>query len=427
MQDAQRLASTAVSQVLNGRSLDGVLAALWREHSMLSAQQRALVQELSFGALRFHGYLDAVLGLLVEKPLRDEKLASLIRIALYQLDFTRAGAHAVVDQAVLACARLGHPAAKGLVNAVLRNYLRRAAELRTRARRSESARYSYPKWWIDKLRQQYPRHYAGILEAGNRHPPMTLRVNRKRSTVMAYLTLLREQNIVAEALGEHALMLEQPRPVAELPGFAEGAVSVQDAAAQRAASLLDLADGQRVLDACAAPGGKAAHVLEIADVALTAVDRDAVRLDRVRANLERLGLNANVVYGDALEPHAWWDGRPFERILADVPCSASGVVRRHPDIKWLRRPGDIGRFAETQARMLAALWRLLVSGGKLLYATCSVFHEENHIQVERFLDRHRDARRLPLPGDDTPIQEHAGQILPDDRHDGFFYALLQKN
>jgi len=168
-------------------------------------------------------------------------------------------------------------------------------------------------------------------------------------------------------------------------------------------------------------------VLEIADVALTAVDRDAVRLDRVRANLERLGLNANVVYGDALEPHAWWDGRPFERILADVPCSASGVVRRHPDIKWLRRPGDIGRFAETQARMLAALWRLLVSGGKLLYATCSVFHEENHIQVERFLDRHRDARRLPLPGDDTPIQEHAGQILPDDRHDGFFYALLQKN
>ena len=322
MQDAQRLASTAVSQVLNGRSLDGVLAALWREHSMLSAQQRALVQELSFGALRFHGYLDAVLGLLVEKPLRDEKLASLIRIALYQLDFTRAGAHAVVDQAVLACARLGHPAAKGLVNAVLRNYLRRAAELRTRARRSESARYSYPKWWIDKLRQQYPRHYAGILEAGNRHPPMTLRVNRKRSTVMAYLTLLREQNIVAEALGEHALMLEQPRPVAELPGFAEGAVSVQDAAAQRAASLLDLADGQRVLDACAAPGGKAAHVLEIADVALTAVDRDAVRLDRVRANLERLGLNANVVYGDALEPHAWWDGRPFGRILADVPCSA---------------------------------------------------------------------------------------------------------
>lgn len=427
MQDAQRLASTAVSQVLGGRSLDGVLAALWREQSLLSAQQRALVQELSFGALRFHGYLDAVLGLLVEKPLRDEKLACLIRIALYQLDFTRAGAHAVVDQAVLACVRLGHPAAKGLVNAVLRNYLRRAAELRGRARRGEVARYSYPQWWIDKLRQQYPQHYVGILGAGNRHPPMILRVNRRRGTVTAYLTLLRERNIAAEALGQHAILLERPRPVAELPGFAEGVVSVQDAAAQRAAPLLDLADGQRVLDACAAPGGKAAHVLETANVVLTAVDSDAVRLARVRANLDRLGLNANVVCGDALEPQGWWDGRPFERILADVPCSASGVVRRHPDIKWLRRPGDIGRFAETQARMLAALWRLLVSGGKLLYATCSVFHEENHIQVERFLDRHRDARRLPLSGDDTTIQEHAGQILPDDRHDGFFYALLQKN
>lgn len=426
MQDAQRLASTAVSRVLSGRNLDSVLATLWREQSTLSAQQRALVQELSFGALRFHGYLDAVLGLLIEKPLRDEKLASLIRIALYQLDFTRAGAHAVVDQAVLACVRLGHPAAKGLVNAVLRGYLRRAAELRARARRSEVARYSYPRWWIDKLRQQYPQRYAAILEAGNRHPPMTLRVNRRRGTVMAYLALLRERNISAEALGEHAIMLERPRPVGELPGFAEGVVSVQDAAAQRAAPLLRLADGQRVLDACAAPGGKAAHILELADVALTAVDRDAVRLERVRANLDRLGLNANVVHGDALEPQRWWDGRAFERILADVPCSASGVVRRHPDIKWLRRPGDIGGFAETQARMLTALWRLLGSGGKLLYATCSVFHEENHIQVERFLDRHRDARRLPLPGDDT-TQEHAGQILPDDRHDGFFYALLQKN
>ncbi|MGQ0751009.1 MAG: 16S rRNA (cytosine(967)-C(5))-methyltransferase RsmB [Betaproteobacteria bacterium] len=427
MHDAQRLASTAVSQVLAGRSLDSGLGALWREHPSLPAQQRALIQDLCYGALRFHGYLDTLLGALVEKPLRDDKLASLIRIALYQLEYTRAGAHAVVDQAVLACVRLGHPAAKGLVNAVLRNYLRRAVELRARVRRSEAARYSYPKWWIDKLRQQYPRHYAGMLEAGNRHPPMTLRVNRRRCMVSEYLATLRERDIPAAPLDGNALVLERPRPVTELPGFAEGLVSVQDAAAQRAAPLLELTAGQRVLDACAAPGGKTAHILETADVALTALDRDAVRLERVRANLQRLGLNANVLYGDALEPEAWWDGRPFERILADVPCSASGVVRRHPDIKWLRRPGDIGGFAEMQARMLAALWRLLVSGGKLLYATCSVFQEENHIQVERFLDRHRDARRLPLPGDDTTRQEHAGQILPDDRHDGFFYALLQKN
>lgn len=427
MQDAQRLASAVVSEVLAGRSLDSGLAALWREQPSLPAPQRALIQELCFGALRFHGYLDALLGVLLEKPLRDARLACLIRTALYQLEFTRAGAHVVVDQAVLACARLGHPAAKGLVNAVLRNYLRRAAELRARARHSEVARYSYPKWWIGKLRQQYPRQFASILEAGNRHPPMTLRVNRRRCTVSEYLAALRERDIAAAALEENAIVLERPCPVAQLPGFAEGIVSVQDASAQRAAVLLDLRAGQRVLDACAAPGGKTAHMLETADVALTALDVDPARLDRVRGYLARLGMNAHLLRGDALDPDAWWDRRPFERILADVPCSASGVVRRHPDIKWLRRPGDIGRFAETQARMLEALWRLLVSGGKLLYATCSVFHEENHIQVERFLDRHRDARRLPLPGDDTSRQEHAGQILPDDRHDGFFYALLQKD
>lgn len=427
MEEAQRLACAVVLRVLAGRSLDDALAALWREQTAAPLQQRALVQDLSFGALRFHGYLDALVGVLVDKPVRDEKVACLIRIALYQLEFTRAAAHAVVDHAVLACGRLGYTAAKGLVNAVLRNFLRRSAEARTRARRTEVARFSYLRWWIDKLRRQYPQQYAAILEAGNRHPPMTLRVNRRRCTRAEYLSQLGTLGIAAETLGEYAVVLERPRPVMELPGFTDGIVTVQDAAAQRAAPLLDLCPGQHVLDACAAPGGKTGHMLEIADVQLTAVDHDAARLERVRANLDRLRLSAQLVCGDALEPNTWWDGRPFDRILADVPCSASGVVRRHPDIKWLRRPDDIVRFAELQARMLEALWRLLVSGGKLLYATCSVFHEENHLQVERFLDRHRDARRLPLPGDDTNRQEHAGQILPDDRHDGFFYALLQKN
>jgi 16S rRNA (cytosine967-C5)-methyltransferase len=427
MEEAQRLASTVVSQVLAGRSLDSALAELWREHPSLSAQQRGQVQDLCFGALRFHGYLEALLDALVDKPVREEKLACLMRVALYQLEFTRAAAHAVVDQAVLACARLGRGSAKGLINAVLRSFLRRSAELRARARRNDVGRFSYPRWWIDKLRQQYPRQHARILDAGNQRPPMTLRVNRMRCTQSAYLAQLQAREILAEPLGEYAVLLARPRPVAELPGFAEGIVSVQDAAAQRAAPLLDLATGQRVLDACAAPGGKTAHMLEMADVELTAVDEDATRLERLRANLRRVGLSAKVVQGDALEPGTWWDGDPFERILADVPCSASGVVRRHPDIKWLRRPSDIARFADVQERMLAALWRLLGSGGKLLYATCSVFHEENHIQVERFLDRHRDARRLPLPGEDANRQEHAGQILPDERHDGFFYALLQKN
>jgi len=222
------------------------------------------------------------------------------------------------------------------------------------------------------------------------------------------------------------VLLGKPLPAERIPGLAEGLVSVQDAAAQLAAPLLDLSDGMRALDACAAPGGKTGHLLEIAAAEVTALDADAGRLERVRANLARLGLGARVVCGDACEPAQWWDGAPYQRILADVPCSASGIARRHPDVKWLRRPTDIAQFARQQSRMLDTLWQLLASGGKLLYATCSVFEEENHGQVARFLERHRDATRLSLPAVDNHSQLPAGQLLPDERHDGFFYALLQK-
>jgi 16S rRNA (cytosine967-C5)-methyltransferase len=389
MEEAQRLASLVVRRVLGGRSLDAVLPAL-REDERLSSRQRAQIQDLSFGTLRHLGFLDALLAALVDRPLREETLACLLRIALYQLAFTHAAPHTVVDQAVRAAVRLRQAAAKGLVNAVLRNFLRTQGALTAKARHTEEGRYSYPGWWIERVRLQHPAQYGAILEAGNLHPPMTLRVNRRRSDRNAYLARL-------------------------------------DAAAQRAAQMLDLAPGQTVLDACAAPGGKTAHMLEIADVRLTALDNDAARLERVRGNLERLGLAAHVVCGDASAPQQWWDGRRYERILADVPCSASGVVKRHPDIKWLRRPADIDRFAATQATILAALWQLLETGGKLLYATCSVFHEENALQLERFLESHRDARSLTLPGDDTNRQQPAGQILPDESHDGFFYALVQKN
>jgi len=427
MQEVQRLASAVIGQVLGGRSLDSELAMLWRGHPGLSAQQRATTQDLCFGTLRFLGRLDALLDALVDKPLRDDKLRGLLRVALYQLEYTKAAPHAIVDHAVRACERLGLGAAKGLANAVLRAFLRRRAALVAQARHSDVGRFSYPQWWIDKLRVEYPADHAAILDAGNRHPPLTLRVNRRRTTMEAYLAQLAANGTVARAIGEAAVLLERPRPVAGISGFADGLVSVQDAAAQRAAPLLDLGPGLRVLDACAAPGGKAAHMLELADVDLTALDSDAARLERVRANFARLGLAARVVCGDACDPGNWWDGRPFDRILADVPCSASGVVRRHPDIKWLRRPADIAQFALVQRRMLDALWQLLASGGKLLYATCSVFHEENHLQVAEFLKRQRDAQRLTLPGADTNQQQPMGQMLPDERHDGFFYALLQKN
>lgn len=426
MLEVQRLATSVIGRVLSGRSLDPELAALWRRHSVLPIQQRAAIQDICFGTLRFLGRLDALLQSLLDKPLQDEKLRCLLRITLYQLEYTRAAPHAIVDHAVRTCEQMQMTAAKGLVNAVLRNFLRRRTQISAAVQSTDTARFSHPQWWVDKLRSQYPANFAAILEANNLRPPMTLRVNIRRISVEAYLAQLENAGIAAQELCRGAVILNQPRPVDRIPGFAEGLVSIQDAAAQRAAHLLQVRDGMRVLDACAAPGGKAAHILELADVELTAVDSSASRLERVRENLSRLTLRARVVCGEAENPEDWWDSEPFERILADVPCSASGVVRRHPDIKWLRRESDIRQFADRQHRMLDKLWRLLASDGKLLYATCSVFHEENQLQIEKFLERHRDAQCLITPGADTHKQLTSGQLLPDERHDGFFYALLAK-
>ncbi len=424
MRDAQILAAGVIERVLAGRTLDQELAYSNREQA--NGHQRALVQDLCYGVLRHLGALDAMLAPLLNKPLRDERLRHLLRVALYQLEHTRAAPHAVVDHAVAACVALHAAPAKGLINAVLRGFLRRRAELVAASSHDDIGRYSFPQWWVDKARGQYPEDFAGMLKAGNRHAPLTLRVNPRRVTREAYLAQLAEAGIAADTLETQAVVLERPVPVEKLPGFAQGLVSVQDASAQRAALLLDVHDGMRVLDACAAPGGKTAHLLEIADIKLIALDNDSERLKRVRANLDRLGLNAETVCGDARDPAAWWDGVVFDRILADVPCSASGVTRRHPDIKWLRRPTDIVQFVQTQEAVIDALWQLLAAGGKFLYVTCSVFREENHMQVARFLERHADAQRLPLPPSEF-VPEHAGQILPDARHDGFYYALLQKS
>ncbi len=426
MIEVQRLAAAVLGGVLAGRSLDAELAAAWRAHASIDERRRAAVQDLAYGALRFLARLEAVLDELLEKPLKDARLRPLLLVALYQLEHGRAAPHAVVDHAVGTCHALGLTSAKGLVNAVLRNYLRRRAALGARAERNETARYCHPQWWIDRLRAQYPGEYAAILESGNTRPPLALRVNRRRARVADYLELLARHGMRGEAYGPAAVLLQKALPAARVPGLAEGLVSVQDAAAQLAAPLLDLADGMRVLDACAAPGGKSGHVLELADVDLTALDSDAARLERARANLARLGFAARILCGDACEPASWWDGVPFDRILLDAPCSASGIARRRPDIKWLRRDSDIAQYAQLQTRMLDALWQALASGGKLLYATCSVFQEENREQVARFLERHRDARRLALPAVGNDIHAESGQLLPDGRHDGFYYALLQK-
>jgi 16S rRNA (cytosine967-C5)-methyltransferase len=425
--EVQRLAAQAVVSVLEGRSLDAALAAVWQRDSRLDAGSRPAIQDLVYGTLRFLARFEAVLDLLLERPIEDARLRALLLVALYQLERTRAAPHAVVDHAVRTAAALGLASAKGLVNAVLRNFLRRRAQLTSRAQRAETARFCHAQWWIDKLRSQYPARYAAVLEADNEHPPLTLRVNARRTSPAAYLELLAQLGIAAEACGDAGVLLAKPLPAARIPGLAEGLVSVQDAAAQLAAPLLDARDGMRVLDACAAPGGKATHVLELAAVDLTALDNDGARLERVRSNLERLGLEARVARGDAGEPREWWDGKLYDRVLADVPCTASGIVRRHPDIKWLRRASDVAQFARAQSRMLDALWQTLASGGKLLYATCSVFQEENSEPIADFLERHRDATRLGLPALDDNNELPAGQLLPDGRHDGFFYALLQKS
>lgn len=424
MIEAQCLAARMVGKVLAGAALTDVLQELWRARSDLSGQQRGAIQDLSYGVLRFYGLLDGLLALLLNKPIRNGSVRHLLLVGLYQLEYSRAPAHAIVDHAVSSVRALnGNTGAQGLVNAVLRNFERRRAHFLTRAAGTEMGQYSHPQWWMDRLRADYPQRYRTILEIGNQRPPMTLRVNRRRIGVAEYAACLEQEGMQAQHLWDDALMLARPVAVDRLPGFSRGWVSVQDAGAQLAAHLLDARDGMRVLDACAAPGGKSAHLLELANLELTALDSDCDRIARIVQNLARLGLDARrVVHGDAANPAQWWDGRHFDRILADVPCSASGVVRRHPDIKWLRRPGDLPRFGTRQGMILEALWPLLARGGKLLYATCSVFPEENLVQIERFMQGHPDARLLPL----SRIGAMDGQLLPDSRHDGFFYALLRK-
>ena len=425
MLDILRVSVAVLGEVFAGHTLDSKLAAAWRRHPQLTSHERAVIQDACYGALRYLGRIDAMLEALLQKPITDERLRQLLRVAVYELEYTRVAPHAVVDHAVQCCVALGMPAAKGLTNAVLRN-LQRQKDRIAAAAATDVGRYSHPQWWIDRIRSEYPARWRDILETDNEHPPLTLRVNRRHIIRDEYLAALAAQNIAAHAVGDDGVVLETPCPVDRIPGFATGDVSVQDASAQLAALMLDTPPGSRVLDACSAPGGKAAHILEHADVDLLAVDVEETRLERVRSTFTRLGVAAPVTCGDAADPEAWWDGKPYDRILADVPCSSSGVVRRHPDIKWLRRPDDIARYAERQAAILDALWQLLGRDGKLLYATCSVFQEENSLQVARFLERHPDARRIDPPGADNLLQEPAGQILPDADHDGFFYALLQK-
>ena len=426
MHISQQIAAEAIGQVFAGRNLGVVLESLFARYSNITPQQRAVAQDLSYGTLRFYGAIEALLDQLLQKPLEDAKLQCLLLVAIYQLQYDKAASHTVVDQAVKAASQSKKTWAKGLVNGVLRNFLRQQPELVANLKDNEFATYSYPAWWVTKLKYQYPDNWQSMLEAGNQHPPMTLRVNQRQISVADFVSKLEAEGIVSQALGANAVTLDKPIPVDRIPGFSAGEASVQDYAAQVAGYALDLKDGQRVLDACCAPGGKTGQILELADVDLVAVDNDVTRIALTQSNIERLKLKATLLVGDAANSVDWWDGKPFDRILADVPCTAAGIVRRHVDIKWLRREADIASFTKQQAQILPSLWQVLAKGGKLLYVTCSVFQEENQRQIDSFLKLHADAEQLPLDQPLAGLILNNGQLIPSAQHDGLFYALLQK-
>ena len=417
----QQLAASVVREVLSGRNLNQTLKEAIEKNPSLQPQERGALQDLSYGTLRYYGQLMAIQKELLNKPLQDNKLKHLLLVSLYQLQYTKAAKYAIVDNAVKAAKNI-NIATGGLVNAVLRNFLRKQKQLIQIAAQTEEGKYSYQQWWIDEIKQQYQQQAESILDFGNEHPRMSLRINQRKTTLEKYLAELAIEELTTEKSADNVIWLKNPVLVDQLPGFRDGDVSVQDAGAQYAADLLDANKGMKVLDACAAPGGKAAHLLESENIELTAVDKDEYRLERVKENLLRLGLKAKLLCGDATKPRTWWDGTKFDRILADVPCSASGVVRRHPDIKWLRRKSDIEGFAKQQENILESLWPLLSGNGKLLYATCSIFERENQHVIKTFLFQHKDAKRLPI----TLADINDGQLLPNEWHDGFFYALLQK-
>ncbi|MFU8894900.1 MAG: 16S rRNA (cytosine(967)-C(5))-methyltransferase RsmB [Gammaproteobacteria bacterium] len=411
-----------------GRSLDDALA---QGFSGLADADRGLVARLAYGTLRAYPRLDRWVDLLLARPLpvRDIEVHDLLAVGIYQLEATRVPDHAAVAATVEAVRQLGRHQYAGLVNACLRRWLRERDALKLRVARLPEVIHAHPRWWLDALASDWPKDWEAIVAAANEQAPMWVRVNRLRGTRDAWLERLAATGRSATSWdpAPAALRLAEPVEVNALPGFADGEVSVQDAAAQLAAGLLAPQPGMRVLDACAAPGGKTGHLLEYCpDIELTALDVAPARLARIRENLDRLGLSAEVLAGDARDPAGWWDGKPYDRILLDAPCTGSGVVRRHPDIKLLRRSEDAAAMAVRQQALLASLWGLLAPGGRLLYATCSVFRTENAALVGDFLAREPGARAVDLGEPGWGRRAGPGrQILPGEAEaDGFYYACL---
>ncbi|MDF0751430.1 16S rRNA (cytosine(967)-C(5))-methyltransferase RsmB [Marinobacter sp. 71-i] len=425
-QPLRAIAARVLQSIENGQSLSQCLPPALND---VADNERPQLQALCYGTCRWFHRLDAELQARLKKPLRkpDRMVHHLMLVALFQLRFSQQATYAVLNETVEACRTLDKPHLTGLVNGVLRAAEREGEP----ALPDDSARYSHPHWMLEKLRHNWPDDWQAILDANNAQAPMTLRVNALRFSRDDYLQHLADAGIEASAtrFAPHGIQLASPAPVDRLPWFADGAVSVQDEAAQLSTTLMDLAPGQRVLDACAAPGGKTCAILEscggLSEV--VALDESADRLPRVQENLERLDLVATLKQADAADIEQWWDQQPFDRILLDVPCSATGVIRRHPDIKLLRRESDIVPLASIQLGLLEAMWQVLAPGGRLVYATCSVFPQENHRIIRRFLKQQSDAALIQPNVPWGRDMETGRQMLPaPESHDGFFYAVLEK-
>lgn len=419
---------------MQGRSLAMAKSAA----DVLEGRERALAMELANGVLRWYWKLDYLLNQFLEKPLRNKEqdLKLLLLMALYELVELNTPDYAVVNEAVSASKALGKQWARAMINAVLRAFIRDQQACLEKMQSNQEAYYSHPYWLIALLKKDWPEHWQFILQANNQRPPLWLRVNARQNMAEAYKALLLEHGLPSSshAFAPQALKLEQGVDVTALPGFAQGQVSVQDAGAQLAAGLLDVHAGQRVLDLCAAPGGKTCHVLELEPgiASMTAVELEEGRMNRVRENLHRLNLQVELIVADASDASTWWDGKWFDRIMVDVPCSATGVIRRHPDIKTLRRAEDIPALAEIQQKILQQAWQMLAPGGKLLYITCSVLRAENEAQIAQLLATHKDATELPLiapgSGEWGIACEHGRQLLPGENdNDGFYFCCLGKS
>ncbi|WP_394791411.1 16S rRNA (cytosine(967)-C(5))-methyltransferase RsmB [Rhodoferax sp.] len=421
-------AAEVLQAIRGGASATPALAAV-------DSPLRPGVQALVFHTLRNLGRAEALRVQLAKRappPPADALLCTALALVWNEAQAPYA-VFTLVDQAVEAANRGPAKAQASFINACLRRFLREREALVSATERDPVAVWNHPRWWIQRLKQEQPQQWQAILAANNQHAPMTLRVNARKSTPAQVLSALLAINFEASLTGSHGVALTRPHPVQEIPGFAAGTVSVQDAAAQLAAPLLlqdlDLAQPLRILDACAAPGGKTAHLLELAQAEVTALDIDAIRCERIEQNLQRQGLQAKLLVADANQPETWWDGQAFDAILLDAPCTASGIVRRHPDVRWLRRETDIAQLAQLQASLLKRLWPLLRPGGRLLYCTCSVFRAEGKDQIETFLAHHTDAHLRPSPGHLMPQTWNPEDTVPDNPifdNDGFFYALLEK-